>query len=69
MPREDAITIPSSGADLHILERRQGGWTIQQGGRHILVTRDEAKQLSAVLAELTNRDYQPLTPAKWAAQQ
>lgn len=65
--REDAITIPSAGAALHILERRQGGWTIQQGGRHILVTRDEARQLSDILRELTDRDYEPVTPAKWVS--
>ncbi|SLG22646.1 Uncharacterised protein [Mycobacteroides abscessus subsp. abscessus] len=65
MARRDVITIPSSGADLHILERSQGGWTIQQGGRHILVTRDEAKQLSDILADLTSRNYETVTPAQW----
>lgn len=42
-------TITTRGADIHVMERPNGGWTIQQGRSHVLVTTDDARQLSHIL--------------------
>lgn len=65
------ISIPTDGADIHILNRPCGGWKIFQGGAYILITPDEARKLSKVLAEISegkNRAvYTTCTPAQYQA--
>lgn len=46
-------TVSTTGADIHVLERPNGAWTIQQGRSHVLVTREDARQLSNILHQLS----------------
>lgn len=45
--------IETAGADVIIAGRRNGGYAIEQGASHILLTPNEAAELAAALIELT----------------
>ena len=45
--------IQTQGTDVIIAGRRNGGYAIEQGTSHILLTPSEAAELCAALAELT----------------
>jgi hypothetical protein len=56
-------TIETNGADIHVVERPRGGYAIQQGHSHLLVTEGEAATLAQVLDEMV-RTPRVVTPAK-----
>jgi hypothetical protein len=58
-------TIHTGGTDINILDRRGGGFALQQGSSYVLLTRDEAVRLAAALQSLTAEPHAPsTTPAK-----
>lgn len=54
--------IPTSGTDVIIAGRRNGGYAIEQGTSHILLTPDEAADLAAALTAIVAP--RATTPAK-----
>jgi hypothetical protein len=57
--------IETSGTDVVIAGRRNGGYAIEQGTSHILLTQAEAAELGAALIELTRpHAANATTPAK-----
>jgi hypothetical protein len=58
-------TIHTGGTDINILDRRGGGFALQQGSSYVLLTRDEAVRLAAALQSLTAEPHVPsATPGK-----
>lgn len=45
-------TIYTTGADIHVMERPNGAWTIQQGRSHVLITAEDARRLAQVLEQV-----------------
>jgi hypothetical protein len=60
------LRISTGGTDIHVIERPNGGWVIQQGRSHVLVTPDEARQLSSILNNLATAPHggQAVGPVK-----
>jgi hypothetical protein len=57
--------IATAGAPIVIAGRRNGGYAIECGANHILVSPAEAAELGAALTELVTRPrYTVTTPAK-----
>ncbi|MGB7360026.1 MAG: hypothetical protein WA944_19445 [Mycobacterium sp.] len=56
-------TIETNGVDIHIQERPGGGYVINQGRSHLLLTDTEAAELTDALGELL-RHPKACSPAK-----
>jgi hypothetical protein len=55
--------LKTAGTDVIIAGRRNGGYAVEQGTSHILLTVDEAAELGAALTELAQPRI-TTTPAK-----